>query len=601
MLKTNNNKINISHDYMENYQNAVNNYIKTIKFYTNKKQIINIIIKIINGYKESFIAFKKNLIQVKSNLIKPFYDEVKKKFKFTDNFYFFDNQLLYTLNQVVSSQINYSTNIINDIEKNLLKENSLNNDFIDNLQQKKNILQNNQKKMEKLYTEYKNEHKKFIKSFHSIENDIQEYYESKRNNENNNIKNKIDIFMEEANNIHSIYLQVHYKFKDNNKSYFNLYEKNMKDLEKEIIKNENLIGNNINFLLLTVINNNISFLNILTNFKGDKKITELFQKNNYNLINEEKKASDDYNLFFEQSLSKLEKNYEKEKYKVKAIHTRVISNKMSKEAINIINALSEEFSIEDYHEKPTLILLEEDVFNIVKFFYSFTFVDKTEYDLIIGEKKIEVINLTNKLLQPGLIKTKFKEYKDLLPINDEEIKLLKDYIGKNREYRDEFLKVINNYRTFGKLELPEREYDLIGNYFIQIIDCIFEEKSEKDFKMIKSTILMSQTFFVIKNNEKLYLIEKIKGHKLFLEIEYFTKYMKFCIEEMYLNDDKSKVVKFTKNKEEMLFSSIITFFNYMKELEVPINHIKQIIDNISKEYEMSEDLKNNINNVIESF
>ena len=570
MLKTNNNKINISHDYMENYQNAVNNYIKTIKFYTNKKQIINIIIKIINGYKESFIAFKKNLIQVKSNLIKPFYDEVKKKFKFTDNFYFFDNQLLYTLNQVVSSQINYSTNIINDIEKNLLKENSLNNDFIDNLQQKKNILQNNQKKMEKLYTEYNNEHKKFIKSFHSIENDIQEYYESKRNNENNNIKNKIDIFMEEANNIHSIYLQVHYKFKDNNKSYFNLYEKNMKDLEKEIIKNENLIGNNINFLLLTVINNNISFLNILTNFKGDKKITELFQKNNYNLINEEKKASDDYNLFFEQSLSKLEKNYEKEKYKVKAIHTRVISNKMSKEAINIINALSEEFSIEDYHEKPTLILLEEDVFNIVKFFYSFTFVDKTEYDLIIGEKKIEVINLTNKLLQPGLIKTKFKEYKDLLPINDEEIKLLRDYIGKNREYRDEFLKVINNYRTFGKLELPEREYDLIGNYFIQIIDCIFEEKSEKDFKMIKSTILMSQTFFVIKNNEKLYLIEKIKGHKLFLEIEYFTKYMKFCIEEMYLNNDKSKVVKFTKNKEEMLFSSIITFFNYMKELEVPI-------------------------------
>ena len=601
MLKTNNNKINISHDYMENYQNAVNNYIKTIKFYTNKKQIINILIKIINGYKESFIAFKKNLLQVKSNLIKPFYDEVKKKFKFTDNFYFFDNQLLYTLNQVVSSQINYSTNIINDIEKNLLKENSLNNDFIDNLQQKKNILQNNQKKMEKLYTEYNNEHKKFIKSFHSIENDIQEYYESKRNNENNNIKNKIDIFMEEANNIHSIYLQVHYKFKDNNKSYFNLYEKNMKDLEKEIIKNENLIGNNINFLLLTVINNNISFLNILTNFKGDKKITELFQKNNYNLINEEKKASDDYNLFFEQSLSKLEKNYEKEKYKVKAIHTRVISNKMSKEAINIINALSEEFSIEDYHEKPTLILLEEDVFNIVKFFYSFTFVDKTEYDLIIGEKKIEVINLTNKLLQPGLIKTKFKEYKDLLPINDEEIKLLRDYIGKNREYRDEFLKVINNYRTFGKLELPEREYDLIGNYFIQIIDCILEEKSEKDFKMIKSTILMSQTFFVIKNNEKLYLIEKIKGHKLFLEIEYFTKYMKFCIEEMYLNDDKSKVVKFTKNKEEMLFSSIITFFNYMKELEVPINHIKQIIDNISKEYEMSEDLKNNINNAIESF
>ena len=124
----------------------------------------------------------------------------------------------------------------------------------------------------------------------------------------------------------------------------------------------------------------------------------------------------------------------------------------------MIKVLQEEFDIDEIAEPSIIALKEDDVFNIVKFFYSFDFVDKTEYDLILEEKNLEVINLTNKLLQPGLIKTKLKEYKDLLPINDEEIKLLKDYIGKNGKYKDTFIQVINNYRVYGKFELSEREY-----------------------------------------------------------------------------------------------------------------------------------------------
>ena len=56
----------------------------------------------------------------------------------------------------------------------------------------------------------------------------------------------------------------------------------------------------------------------------------------------------------------------------------------------MINSLNEKFSIEDYHEKPTLILSEEDVFYF-KYFYSIDFADEPEYDLILEEKKWKLL------------------------------------------------------------------------------------------------------------------------------------------------------------------------------------------------------------------
>ena len=59
-----------------------------------------------------------------------------------------------------------------------------------------------------------------------------------------------------------------------------------------------------------------------------------------------------------------------------------------------------------------------------------------------------------------------------------------------------FLQRINNFRTLGIFEIPEREYEIIGNIFKLILDCISKEKTEEDYSIIKLLIILSQTFYI---------------------------------------------------------------------------------------------------------
>ena len=166
-------------DFSQNYQQASNNYTNLVKFYNNSIQIhdansIQIhdaIEKIINSYKEGVSTFKKKLIQIKSSLIKPFYNEQTQSYKF-------DEKIYVKLNQIINFQIDALTNMINDIEQNLFSnaEKKTIGDYYNVIQQNKNNLQTNYKKMDKLLTEYNSEYKNLYESFEIIEKNVQKYY-----------------------------------------------------------------------------------------------------------------------------------------------------------------------------------------------------------------------------------------------------------------------------------------------------------------------------------------------------------------------------------------------------------------------------------------
>ena len=595
---------NTSNDFTKNYQKAINNYTNTIKFYHDNYQIIDCIFKIINSYKESILDFKKKLIQIKINLIQPFYDEEQKIFKYKGEIHSFSDQFLIKISQILSAQINSISNIIEDSDKNIFVEikennnnNKNNNNFLNNAIQNKTNLISQQKKLEKMIIDYNKEHKKFIDEFRSIEEDVQKFYVNTRKKKKDPKMKDINKLLNEANKIQNIFLKTHNKFIENNKNYFNFYEEKMNEIKKEIIKNGNYIENNINLFLLSLKSNTTSFLNILNNAKEKDEIKE---ENNKKIKEEEITIKSNYELFYKKYVEQLETIYEKEKYKIKAIHSRIFNDYLTTESRQMIKALKEEFDIDDFVDPSVIILKEEDIFYTVKFFYSFDFVDKAEYDLNLEEKNIEVINLTNKLLQPELIKTKYEENKGLLPINDEEIKLLKDYIGKNIKYRENFINVINNFRVYGKFELAERNYELIGDYFLNIIDCIFKEKNEQDYSILNTTIILSQTFYINSNGKKIYLMNKIKGHKLFYESEFFIKYLQYEIKKF---EDKAKTTSkltqlSTKDFEQIIYSQILSFHNCMNSLDMPKDIINQIIIEIFKENKVSENMQKTINSII---
>ena len=589
-----------SKNFFINYQNAFNNYTAAQKYYINNLQIKDSIEKIINSYKDTILLFKKKLIQIKLSLVKTLYIEEKKCFKFAESIYSYNNNFIFLLNQILTYQIDSITNLINDIEKKVFCENNKKNlnDYVYTIQQNKNNIQSNQKKMEKMFSEYNSEYSKFTDTFYGIEEEVKMYYYKQRKKQLDETEiSLLNEYYNEASNAHSIFLTAHNKFQDNNKKFFEFYNNKMKEYEEEVNKSDIQSLNIINSFISAIMNNKKNLLKCMDDMisKNKLNIQENVDINNI-------KNKNNIKLFLEKYITSLEENYMNEKYKVKAIHSQVLDDKISQENKEVLNILNDELGLEDFQDTSHIVLVEEDVFQITKFFHgSFEYVDTSEYNFPIEKKKLDVKKLTNKLLQFGLIKKEAREFKDLKPINDNEIKKLTEYLKSKKEYRNSFLLRFNYFRTLGIFDLPEKEFNIIANYFEIITDCILNERDENDFTTLKLMIILSQTFYINKDGQKMYLINTLKGHKLFNDIEFIKIYLNSLInEEIGKSEDKSKVKLNSKSKMDIIFATMLPFCNYMLEFGIEKDKLLEINESIYKKYELKEDLIKNINMIIES-
>ena len=278
----------------------------------------------------------------------------------------------------------------------------------------------------------------------------------------------------------------------------------MEELEKLFIQKENYIENNMNSFIFIIQEQ----LNSLIN-----KISSINSKENEEM---NKGKNQDFKIFSENNFEKLVTNYEKKKYKLKSVKNNIFEDYLNPENKTVLKALNDEFGFDNYLDASTKILNEDDIFNVVKFFSGvFTYIDTGGYDLNIEKVNFNIRKYTNKLLLFGLIKKEPKEFSELKPINEEETQFLQNYLLKNKIYINTFLQRINNFRTLGIFEIPDREYEIIGNIFILILDSISIEKTEEDYSIIKYLMILSQTFYNNKEGKKNYLSEKLKGNKIF--------------------------------------------------------------------------------------
>ena len=596
-------------NFSQNYQKAFNNYTNAMKYYINNAQIIDSIEKIINSYKDCILTFKKKLIQLKA-LIKPLYNEEKNAYKFDENIYSFNNNFIFTLNQIFNNQIDSTTNILNSLEKNLLSdaEKKRMSDFANIFQQNQKNIQTNFKKMEKSFSEYNTNFNRFHENFYSIEQKVIKYFSKARKNKTNAKKSgEINELYKQATNFHNIYKQKEDIFLANNEKFFKFYNDKMKEFEEEVNKNNNYTEKIFNSFKSILITNNKSFLTSLE--KQEKNSEELVKDININEKEEppkeEIKEIDHLKNFKDMNLVPIKSEYHNGKYKIKAIETKILGDNMSIESKELINDIFDEMSMgeDSYDDINNIVLTEEDVYETVQFFYGVSdYVDNTQYDLIIEKKKIEVKNLVNKLLCFGMIKKDPVAYKDLKPINEDELKQLEDFIKSRKEYRLAFLYRFNYYRTFGIYEMPEKEYNLTSKFYVLIADCIADNKeNEEDFETFKLLIILSETFYVNKDGDKHYLIKDIRGNKLFNEVDYITKYLNCCInEEFQKSREKSHAEISEKAKKDIVFATFLPFCNYMSEFGVTKELLLKINDSICEQYQLTDDLKANLNMMIQN-
>ena len=463
------------------------------------------------------------------------------------------------------------------------------------------------------------------KSIESLKNNLSEIKLSKENVESNikelNIKyiNFYNTLMTSFKKIEDKTIENYYK-----KNYFNDQAteniddlnsliKTTKDLEYLFInfdKNNfsNYIdeyGNSISNL--DNINNQLKFkfkefmIGFMNNFK-------IFYNNCLANLDKEINSLNEINISPETIYQDYLKNKDSEKNK---ILTKILSlkkyelNIINKNLIKIENLHIDQNKIQNIPKNgligyKEIVISDEDKYNIIKEIYNcdFEMMNKTTYDLKIEEEKKTVKELTFKLLL-------YDPYKniDRENINKDEIEKLNNMIKTkdNGDYLIKFLTVLNNYRSKGQFEITENQFDIIINILRYSLDYLGKNKNED---ICELTLILSQTFYKMKDGKKVYLSEIVKDHPLIQSINFWNDYIYDQIEtefkkhnlnrkEMGITEEMNKTMN-----DEVIFSKTISLINNMKNFKFECKDIMKIIDGILDKYEVEESKKNIILNVL---
>ena len=569
--------------YSDNYLKSCNNCNKAYRYLQTSKQILKDIEKIVKAYKEYTKDYQKKLTSLKANMAKIFYIDDCVKFKNDTNNYKTLNKFIKTLTDIITTQIKNISFYFPESKTKISNDNSLNI-----LNRNKSNLEIEKKKMIKNFFEYDENYKQLLSKFCSSEDFISNYFVENRKNKKNNNNIFDGITQDITSNVEN-FKNIKNKFENDNSNFFELYDIIIKDLNDEI--------NNYNTILLL---NVIPFINNCFKYHSDlsKNIENFFEKN---IIKENPKIIQDFNEFKKNNFSKVEKICKQEKYHVKAVSGKCKETKIGQKNKEIMEDLYDVLGLGEFKEEY-ITLTEEDIYNINKFFHRFEFVDLTDYDLKIEEKKILVKNLTNKILYFNLGNNLIK-YPDLTEINEKELNDLYKLL-ENKQYRHVFLKRLNNYKSNKCFELPEKEFNIILKCIMISIDNIL---NDNDIFSLKLIIILSKTFFMFENKQKKYLYMKIYGHKIFQEKKIWTEYMKYYLnsEDEKFNDNKERNINSINTGEDLelsvdkAFEKISCFCNDMKEFGMNEEILREIISPITEKYKLYDGMKIRLIGIIE--
>jgi hypothetical protein len=460
-------------------------------------------------------------------------------------------------------------------------KNQINQEKINTFEKITNEFLLKEKKISKSYSELEICYKSLYNSYQIIENSLAENILLKGNKKislnelflNQEYKNIIDK--------EKIVFKAKEEITTQKNDFFKTYDNLMK------------IGRDISIDHIFMLKSNIScFISLYSNYC--KSFSDELDKIIKIMATSEKKNN--YINIIDSLIKNITKDININGYKIKIINNRAIEDKNKKLNLDKLDKIG-------YIIKNNKIMLkDEDIYEIVKIMYGqFQFIDEKQYNLTEEQIKINVKNLTKKLLS---FDTKLKGSKNerIEPISENEINLLYKYLDKSF-YRLEFLKVLNLHRT-KSYEIPEREYEILKKIFLIIADKV---QNEKDIACARLLLILSQTFYCKINDKDVYIQHYLKEHELFLNMEIWEKYLNESIEEEINRSERIEKKDNVKNEQKtkykiknILSSQLIPFCDNMLDFGMSAENIYKIIEPVMDKYGIKDDLKNVIDDLIKS-
>ena len=261
-------------------------------------------------------------------------------------------------------------------------------------------------------------------------------------------------------------------------------------------------------------------------------------------------------------------------------------SKKNKENNDIFNEIEDKIvELEDSIDRTYLILDEISLLTIQKM-KCFQLINIKDLNLEEEKEKIKMNHLTIKLLSN--IKKEYTE-KEELNITQNELDLIESLLEK-RCNRIVFLHKLNKFRALGNYMVTKVLYSIISKYFIKILNFI---KKDYDAFPAKNVIVLSQTYYMIEKEEKIYIQEDIKEHEIFKDNKFWENLFNF-----FMNKEIQKLRKsFDLNEEKsdekshynkLAFGQIMTICNNMLEFGYNKDDIYKFIEPKIKHYNLDE-------------
>ena len=558
---------------------AYKNYLRLEGYGEITKKMVNDYYQMKKEYNNISKEYIQKLMLLNTNYTKTI-SHYKSTLEFSGNELQYLLILLEMINSIILSQAK-KLQLFIDYCKVDEDKNQINQEKLNTFEKISNEFLLKEKKISKSYSELEICYKSLYNSYQIIENSLAENILLKGNKKislnelflNQEYKNIIDK--------EKIVLKAKEEITTQKNDFFKTYDNLMK------------IGRDISIDHIFMLKSNIScFISLYSNYC--KSFSDELDKIIKIMATSEKKNN--YINIIDSLIKNITKDININGYKIKIINNKAIEDKNKKLNLDKLDKIG-------YIIKNNKIMLkDEDIYEIVKIMYGqFQFIDEKQYNLTEEQIKINVKNLTKKLLS---FDTKLKGSKNerIEPISENEINLLYKYLDKSF-YRLEFLKVLNLHRT-KSYEIPEREYEILKKIFLIIADKV---QNEKDIACARLLLILSQTFYCKINDKDVYIQHYLKEHELFLNMEIWEKYLNESIEEEINRSERIEKKDNVKNEQKtkykiknILSSQLIPFCDNMLDFGMSAENIYKIIEPVMDKYEIKDDLKNVIDDLIKS-
>ena len=547
-----------------------------------------------NNLKASKKSLKNyiTIIDLFTKSIKDHLDSIKKVFKETKKYIPGDKPYNYLTKFEILMKIHYNNNkkflemfssSFDTLKKSI---NNVMNNIGDYLSFSQKLAINIKNTSESYFPKYD----KLIESLEETEIAIIEEYTKKKyrivlNKQKNKDKDK-DKCAKESLVLERDYLNSEEEIKEKANNYIDEYNNNLKSIKPKMNNLNEDTKNEIKNIFEKMKNNYSNLINsldnesnIITNIDNN----DIFKKEAGEFLNYRIKKDENCEIL---------KIINLDKYAVK------IANQEEKNLIE-----NENFKAVPKHKKltKTLTYTNEDIYNMVKIFYDYSFemVDKDKYSLEKEKNKILISKLLGKVLHYN-----FETHENETEvISEDNKKKLLNLVFSNDEYIIKFLVTLNNYRATGRYEMSNDTFNNIKLVFDKIADKLLIQKNKR---MSCFLIILSQTFYVMKDGSKYFLQKEVKNKEFFRSVEFWKDHSEdLIIQELEKFEEESKRNSIVyseerKNKKinDIIFSKIASLITSLNGFELERDKIDNILKPLMDKYKLPEDLKESIFSLI---